>query len=149
MIYDVTRRNGVSIGTIDFSESINEYGLESPKRFPNISKLGVCEVKVYEREGMHPHIHIYGNGKEVCVALGITKYFSHEPQHSQFSNSKQKADLDKWFRAHNTKVSEAKNQNFTNYQASVQMWNELNPIAKLDFNAPQPDYSMLDGEIKK
>lgn len=149
MIVDINKKKGVSIGTINFSDSINEYGIESSKNYPSIAKLGKCDVEVYGREGMHPHIHIYGNGKEICVALGIAKYFSHEPQHSQFSNAKQKEDLNSWFRKPNIKVSNADHRNYTNYQAAVSKWNSLNPMAKLDENIPQPDYSMISEEIKK
>lgn len=148
MIVDASKRRYVTIGTIDFSDPINEYGIESSKNYPNISKLGKCDVRVYEHEGMIPHVHIYGPEKEICVALKENKYFSHEPQHSQFSNAKQKIDFDNWFRKPNIKVSGDEHKNYTNYQAAVVKWNSLNKHATMDSNHPQPDYSTINQEMK-
>lgn len=148
MIVDITKKRYVSIGTIDFSDSINEYSIESSKNHPNISKLGKCDVRVYDNEGMIPHVHIYGPGKEICVALKENKYFSHEPQHSQFNNAKQKADFDNWLRKINVKVSASDGVTYTNYQAAVSKWNKLNEHAEMDYNYPQPDYSTISQEIK-
>lgn len=94
-------------------------------------------------------MHIIGGGKIFCVCLHTNKYFSHEDKFSQFSNAKQKEDLNEWLKKPNIKVAKDYHlKDISNYDAAVYMWNKMNPNATFA-NKGQPDYSIMFEEIQK
>lgn len=147
MVVDITNEK-YKIGSIKFDDPICEYAIEADKRSPYIRKIGECSVEVYDREGMIPHMHIVSDNKIICVCLHTNKYFSHDIKFSQFSNAKQREDLDSWLRKSNIKVArENALGHITNFEAAVYMWNKLNPHAILSIRE-QPDYSTMKDEIQ-
>lgn len=149
MIIDISRKS-ISIGTIEFSDSINEYSIEKSDNLPNIKKLGICDVVVYGNEGKIPHLHVKSNNGDVCICLHTNKYFSHNPKYIQFSSSSRKKEFDNWMRLPNKKISNEYNNGnpMANYEAAVRIW-EMNN-GKSEFNMTvQPNYSVMLEEIQK
>lgn len=149
MVVDVSE-NKYIIGEINFNEPINEYSIEPEQRSPNIKKLGICKVEVYNDEGAIPHFHVIGGGKIFCICIHTNKYFSHkEGKYSQFSNATQKEQLNDWLKKKNVKFTKGTDKTLTNYQAIVQLWTELNgnPYG-FDFSV-QPEYDIMWDEIKE
>lgn len=146
MIVDVSKDRNV-VGQLNFNEPINEISIESDKRSPNIKKIGVCSVEVYEKEGAIPHMHVIGKDFEACVCLHTNKYFSHnESKYSQFANAKHKQQFNEWLKRPNVKF--AKNgMNMTNFQTAVYLWVKNRNAVYFDMSV-QPDYDVMWEEIK-
>lgn len=74
MIIDVSKN---VVGTINFSEAIDEGSVESQKNTLNTRGIGPCIVEVRTNEGTIPHMHIDSiDGKfKACVCLHTNKYF--------------------------------------------------------------------------
>lgn len=117
---------------------------------PNISKLGTCNIEVYEKEGTIPHFHVIGGGKNFCICLHTNEYFSHNKnKYSQFSSADQKVQLNEWLKLPNTKLSKNYGMPLTNYQAAVETWIRLNGNP-YNFNfSTQPEYDKMYKEIKE
>lgn len=146
MIIDVSKN---VVGTIKFSEVIDEASVESSRNSLNVKKIGPCIVEVRGHEGTIPHMHIDSmDGKfKACVCLHTNKYFSHtEGKYKQFSNSKQLEEFDSWLRKANAKYGNNNGQ--TNYQTAVKIWfMNNNPNVGFDMSI-QPDYTSMIGEIQ-
>lgn len=144
MIIDVSKN---VVGTVNFSEVIDEASVESSRNSLNVKKIGLCTVEVRTNEGTIPHMHIDSvDGKfKACVCLHTNKYFSHtEGKYKQFSNSKQLEEFDSWLRKPNIKFGNER----TNYQVAVDIW-RMNGNPDLNFNMSiQPDYTTMSGEIQ-
>lgn len=149
MVVDITE-NKYLIGEINFDEPINEYSIESGENLPSIKKVGQCKVEVYDDEGAIPHFHVIGGGKNFCICIHTNKYFSHKRgKYSQFSNTTQKEQLNNWLKEKNVKFAKGVGKSLTNYQAIVELWDQLNgnPYG-FDFSI-QPEYDKMWEEIKE
>lgn len=145
MIIDVSKN---VVGTINFSEAIDEGSVESQKNTLNTRGIGPCIVEVRTNEGTIPHMHIDSiDGKfKACVCLHTNKYFSHTGQkYKQFSNARQLREFDNWLRKENIKH---KGEGLSNYEAAVKLWYDNgNPDVGFDMTV-QPDYTTMSEEIQ-
>ena len=135
------------IGTIDFSECINEAVGKV-----DLDSLGKCDVVVRGNEGTVPHVHIVplnkdakvknkkGHDNEVCVHLESNYFFAHT-SHPNTLNRKECEILDEWFR------ELRKDKEISNWEEAVENWFERNSgcinNSKLSELKEQPDYSTM------
>ena len=114
------------IGTIYFTDSINEAEITSKKSRFSPKHIGECKVHVYgPDEGNIPHFHIFNKDHsfECCVRIYENYFFPHGGKYTDVLNTSQCRELNNWLMKINDKVVVA----MTNWQTIVSMWEVSNP----------------------
>ena len=133
------------IGTINFTESINEQEVGNKDTRTNFGKkIGEVKIEVYGGEGAIPHFHIVGvNSKfQSCVCIHSPNYFAHGGKYKDTLNSKQRETLNNWLKESNILFN-----TFSNWETINRIWEGSNPNCKFPDSRKvdiQPDYSKME-----
>lgn len=133
----------IEIGTIDFSNSVNEASIG------NISfkKIGPCTVSVHTKEGPVPHFHIESddNDFKCCICIYEPRYFDHGKYKDKLSNSQLK-ELDAWLR-----LPHRKDSRLSRWELMDEIWNFKSEIEKSRYKVvdKQPNYKDTKGYKSK
>lgn len=129
------------LGTINFTNSINEQEVVQKNQRFKTKSIGECKVEIYPNEGPVPHMHVYNNDKsfESCICVYSNNYFAHGGKYTSKFSSKQCREFNEWMKNQNTKFP----GNITNWQAVAFAWEIANPDCKFPENRKvktQPHY---------
>ena len=132
------------IGSIIFSDILNEREVSNKINRYSPKHIGECKIEVYNGEGTIPHFHIFNLDKkfESCVRIYDANFFSHGGKYKGILNSSQCRELDSWLRKIN-----AFDKTKTNWEYIESLWNNYNPNCLYPTNLKtilQPDYSTMN-----
>ena len=120
------------LGSINFSESINEQEVENKNNRFKSKSIGECKVEIYSSECAVPHMHVFNCDKsfEACICIYSNNYFAHGGKYISKFSSKQCKEFNEWMKKINTKIP----GDLTNWQAAVGFWEFANPDCKFPQN---------------
>lgn len=104
------------------------------------SKLGTCEIYIYNNEGQIPHFHIKSknNDWECCIEIYRPLYFNHGTKQGKLNN-KQCELLDTWMNKKSTLLP------VTNWDMIDALWmTSQNPTTNIPPNKKKPNYLLLN-----
>lgn len=145
--YDVihSKENEIVIGEFNTDELLNEDKIVDT----TLPGLGSIKISIYSGEGDNrPHFHLLtiADEKVSCICLYEPKYFVHNG-YTTILNSRQRKQLDKILRELLPKYKP-----YTIWEFMSNFWLDNNDEFKLYAdrrNSSQPDYTKLDGFIRK
>ena len=116
------------LGSIIFSENINETQVLSKNKF-RPKRIGECKVCVYgPDEGQIPHFHIFNKDHsfECCVRIYENNFFSHGNKYRDILNASQCRELNEWLKLENGNSF----NKLTNWEGIVFLWENCNGYCK-------------------